>query len=35
VLGQSGVVGRFEALRANSLIPLVVRDEEIELLLRH
>ena len=34
VLRQSGVASRFEALRAASLIPLVGRDEEIELLLR-
>ena len=34
VLGQSVVASRFEALRATSLIPLVGRDEEIELLLR-
>jgi class 3 adenylate cyclase/predicted ATPase len=34
VLGQSAVASRFEALRAASLIPLVGRDEEIELLLR-
>jgi class 3 adenylate cyclase len=34
VLRQSAVASRFEALRAASLIPLVGRDEEIELLLR-
>jgi class 3 adenylate cyclase len=34
VLGQSVVMSRFEALHATSLIPLVGRGEEIELLLR-
>jgi class 3 adenylate cyclase len=34
VLGQSVVASRFEALHASSLIPLVGRGEEIELLLR-
>ena len=34
VLGQSVVTSRFEALHASSLIPLVGRGEEIELLLR-
>jgi class 3 adenylate cyclase/predicted ATPase len=34
VLGQSIVASRFEALHATSLIPLVGRGEEIELLLR-
>ena len=34
VLGQSVVTSRFEALHATSLIPLVGRGEEIELLLR-
>jgi predicted ATPase len=34
VLGESGVLSRFEALRAASLTPLVGREEEVELLLR-
>src|SRR5262245_27285580 len=34
VLRPSTIVGRFEALRANRMTPLVGRDEEIELLLR-
>ncbi len=34
VIGESGVLSRFEALRAASLTPLVGREEEIELLLR-
>ena len=34
VLRQSVVASRFEALRATSMIPLVGRDEEMELLLR-
>ena len=34
VLRESVVASRFEALRATSMIPLVGRDEEIELLLR-
>jgi len=34
VIGESGVVSRFEALRAASLTPLVGRDEELDLLLR-
>jgi class 3 adenylate cyclase len=34
VLGDGSVAGRFEALRASSLTPLVGRDEELELLLR-
>ncbi len=34
VVGESGVLSRFEALRAASLAPLVGREEEIELLLR-
>jgi class 3 adenylate cyclase len=34
VLGESGVLSRFEALRAASLTPLVGRDEELDLLLR-
>jgi class 3 adenylate cyclase len=34
VNGESGVLSRFEALRAAALTPLVGREEEIELLLR-
>jgi hypothetical protein len=34
VVGESGLLSRFEALRAASLTPLVGRGEEIELLLR-
>jgi class 3 adenylate cyclase/predicted ATPase len=34
VVGESGVLSRFEALRAAALTPLVGREEEIELLLR-
>jgi AAA ATPase domain/Adenylate and Guanylate cyclase catalytic domain len=34
VAGESGVLSRFEALRAAALSPLVGREEEIELLLR-
>jgi hypothetical protein len=34
VLRPSAVEGRFEALRASNLTPLVGRDEELELLLR-
>ena len=34
VIGESGVLSRFEALRAAALTPLVGREEEIELLLR-
>ena len=34
VLRDSSVAGRFEALRASSLTPLVGREEELELLLR-
>jgi class 3 adenylate cyclase len=34
VLGESGVLSRFEALRAASLTPLVGREEELDLLLR-
>jgi hypothetical protein len=34
VVGESGVLSRFEALRAATLTPLVGREEEIELLLR-
>jgi predicted AAA+ superfamily ATPase len=34
VLGESGVLSRFEALRAAFLTPLVGREEEIALLLR-
>jgi hypothetical protein len=34
VAGESGLLSRFEALRAASLTPLVGREEEIELLLR-
>jgi class 3 adenylate cyclase len=33
VLGESGVMSRFEALRGEALTPLVGREEEIELLL--
>jgi class 3 adenylate cyclase/tetratricopeptide (TPR) repeat protein len=34
VVGESGLLSRFEALRAASLTPLVGREEEIDLLLR-
>jgi class 3 adenylate cyclase/predicted ATPase len=34
VVGESGLLSRFEAVRAASLTPLVGREEEIELLLR-
>ncbi len=34
VVGESGVLSRFEALRAASLTPLVGREEEVELLRR-
>jgi class 3 adenylate cyclase/predicted ATPase len=34
VLGESGVLSRFEALRAASLTPFVGREEELDLLLR-
>jgi hypothetical protein len=34
VLAESGVLSRFEALRAASLTPLVGREEELDLLLR-
>ncbi len=34
VLGESGVLSRFEALRAASLTPLVGREEELDLLLQ-
>jgi class 3 adenylate cyclase/tetratricopeptide (TPR) repeat protein len=34
VIGESGVVSRFEALRAASFTPLVGREEELDLLLR-
>jgi DNA-binding winged helix-turn-helix (wHTH) protein/predicted ATPase len=35
VLGESVVASRFEALRGSALSPLIGRDEEINLLLRH
>ena len=34
VIGESGVISRFEALRGEALTPFVGREEEIELLLR-
>jgi hypothetical protein len=34
VLGEGGVGSRFEALRGSAIMPLIGREEELELLLR-